>query len=410
MGKRIVIILLGLICSYMVFASFSGRARIGFEYDAKTGDFGIANSERIRFSYRFDFNRTNVHSTGEGGIYAEIEANANAYIRRRSSSTSSTLKPRLSMEITKANIIAGDLKINILGPKGGYGFAGCFTSLEGGAGRANGYEVKKHGLGISYKDYSFSFAYYHTEKPLLGGSKDNLYAGVKTPHFELADGLTVETGANFKLDTYLDESYIMNAGGGFRFSYSPEDSPLYASFSTDAALIVFDDINDRLIPVDIAASLEYDFIKVNFFFGTTDSFYANKNAIAGRLSLSPKISDSFYVEARATAIHETVEMKDSIILCFFASLKYTARTIDAHVSGTITMHGDGDRFELKPWTSIEGEIIIDNAGLGIEAGISSDVLIDNATVALDYKGSDFSTSQGKYRNLGKVSASITVEF
>lgn len=410
MGKRIAVFLILISIACCAFAAFYGNAKIGYEYDFQTEDHGIVNSDRMRYSFRFTYNTIDVDSKGEGNLYAEIAASAEMYTRKRTSS--SRIRTQASLEITKANIVAGNWTIDILGPKSSYNFAGCFASLEGGAGKANSYEIETHGFIAKYKDFSVAFSYYHTEKPKLDNSKDDLYVGMETPAFNISNGLTFQAGANFKYDTFSNDSFEINAGGGFRFRYEKEESPFSASVSADGAIINMEFIDETLFPVDISTRIGYGPISTELYFGTSDKFLRDANAFAARVVLDYDVTDSFNISAHADAIYEVVSSFDKVILCFGATLEYSSEVFTIYGSSTVSLHRNAeDGFDMKPWETIDDEGRIEKyAGLGVEAGISSDAIIDNATVALDFKGADYSPGNGECQNLGKVTASVTIEF
>ncbi len=160
------------------------------------------------------------------------------------------------------------------------------------------------------------------------------------------------------------------------------------------------------------ARIVYGPISTELYFGTNDRFMRDANAMAARMVLDYDVSDAFNVSAHADAIYEVVSSFDKVILCFGAKIECSTDSFRVYGSSTVSLHRntDGD-FYMKPWETIDDDGRIQKyAGLGVETGISSDSIIDNASVAIDFTGADYSTSEGTYQNLGKVTASVTVKF
>ena len=472
MKKGIIVLLIAVLVAGVAFAAdakFTGYATIGYEAYLDSKTHGIFNDPGMEFSVKFEFSTAEGGSTGEGKIYAEIAADADFSIELKKKTDGAAVTPTLSAEITKANIVAGDLTINILGPEGAYDYAAIYITNKLGkpiVDRANNYTIDDHGFVVTYKDFSVAFSYYHTQNEAFAGTpateytsdpyyiftedykdakyvdgydveilagdpalddilliadangkapsaevnKDALYVGAQTPAFAVADGLTVQAGANFKLDAnHLTDVNTINVGGGAVVKFAPEDSKLSASFAADAAAVKTGDA-DAKIPVDIAASAKYDFVSADIYFGTKDKFDENQNTLAAKVSAKYGVTEQITVSGSAEAYWATLSDATKPILCFTAGLNYKADSLAAYVKGEVTLQNGADGYELKPWTYVDGKGG-KYRGLGISAGVSSTAIIDNATVALDWAKADFAKKgEDKVQSLGEIKASVTVAF
>ena len=472
MKKGIIVLLIAVLVAGVAFAAdakFTGYATIGYEAYLDSKTHGIFNDQGMEFSVKFEFSTAEGGSTGEGKIYAEIAADADFSIELKKKTDGAAVTPTLSAEITKANIVAGDITINILGPEGAYDYAAIYITNKKGkpiVDRANNYTIDDHGFVVTYKDFSVAFSYYHTQNEAFAGTAataltsdpyyisvddyadagfvdgydvvildytllpfdylliadangkapadetnaDALYVGAQTPAFAVADGLTVQAGANFKLDAdHVADVNTINVGGGAVVKFAPEDSKLSASFAADAAAVKVGDA-DATIPVDIAASAKYDFVSANIYFGTRNKFEENQNTLAAKVSAKYGVTEQITVSGSAEAYWATLNDATKPILCFTAGVDYSADPITAYAKAEFTLQYRNDEYKPTPWTYVDGKGG-KYRGLGISAGIASTAIIDNATVALDWTKADFAkNAKDEATSLGLIKASVTVEF
>ncbi len=450
MKKSIIVLLIAVLVAGFAFAdgtasevTFTGNAKISYDYDLDKKDTGFVNANGTTFSFTFKFAAGEGASTGEGKLYAEIAATADLYIEYDENDTDGIV---LDAEISKANIVAGDITIDILGPKGLYSFAEFYASKDYDDDKLAGEDaslalkdlgLKNRGFRVLYKDFEVSFAFWHagekSEKkvvdhlyvldPDTGLIKDTgakvtvvtpantkLYAGLKTPAFALADGMTLTAGANFfmaKADE--DDDALMFIGGGFKYAFAPTDSKFSASLATDALAIVYGD--DSILPIDISAQVKYDFITADVYFFTLDKFDKDGfNLLAAKVSADYKVNDSVKVGGYAEIIWEEIFGEDvKPEFRFGANATYTADKFTAKVGVDAWLQptGEDGAYEFKGDTYFDDKA---KPGLGVTAEISSKAVIDNATVGLKWSGSDFAKKGDDVTALGKLSAYVTVEF
>jgi len=422
MKKGIIVLLIAVLVAGFAFAdgtagdvTFTGSATISYDVDLDYKDHGINNDKAMSYSFTFSFNSAAGSSKGEGKVYAEIEGSAKLELVADEVGATGNLTPKATLAISKANIIAGDVTINILGPKGFYSFAEFYGSKDlddemidrddtlAEVGLAN------HGLTVTYKDYEASFAFYHHDE-ILGGLNNNLYFGLKTPAYKLVDGLTLQAGGNFYFNSVGDTKAIIT-GGGFKAAYAPEGAKYSANLAFDAEAILVDG-ELIILPIDISASAKYDFLTADVYFITLDRFDTDLiNFLGARVKADKKVNDQLTVGGYAEVLLYIVAGETDPVLRFGANATYTAEkfTLTGSVSARIEKDAEGT-FALTdgeyPPTD-DGDF---DPGLGIEVEVSSKAVINNATVGLKWADSDFAKVGDEFESLGRISAYITVEF
>ena len=134
MKKVIIVLLVAVLVAGFAFADgnagdskFTGSATISYDYDLDTKDTGIVNANALKYNFTFEFNSAEGGSQGSGNLYAEIAATAKLELVAKNAKATGELTPKATLKLTKANIIAGDITIDILGPKGFYSFASFYA-------------------------------------------------------------------------------------------------------------------------------------------------------------------------------------------------------------------------------------------------------------------------------------------
>ena len=437
--KRICFVLLVLVLiSGFAFASFSGDATISFDYDLDTDDNGIINSTSMLYDFNFKLDNAEASSTGEGTIFAEIAATASLSIDAYEKGTN-TVDCKASLEVTKAIVSAYGVTINILGPKGAFDFAkGYWTNVFGEylPNEVSAYRITDHGLVVSYSNVDVAFSYYHTGakhkdavvnyavNPATGVIEDmgspavdlpartNLYLGAQVKSIALAEGLSLNTGANYKLERDCTEDVsLMQISGGAKIAFSNTDEKISADLAMDFGYdtLYTGDPNQGLYIGEISAMAKYDFVKLNIYYGA-----ANMNELADanlmtKLSASYKANDRITVGGSGEILWWQVgnaERKPNFSVG--VDFSYTDDKFKATVSvdAFIKYNYTTESYELSP-DAFEFRHM---KGLAVNAKISTNALIDNTTVALEYKDSDLSPSGDGVHALGCISASVKVSF
>ena len=410
MKKGIIVLLIAVLVAGFAFAdgkagdvTFTGSATISFDYDLDEKDYGLVNAKSTTFKFSFEFCSAEGGSKGEGNLYAEIAATATV-----SMDQDGDFLPGATVKITKANIVAGDVTINILGPKGFYSFAEFYADADYDETVDETLEVldlDTHGFTVSYKDYEASFAFYHTE--LIGGHITQLYTGFKTPAYKLTDGLTLTAGGNFYLAAGSATTGII-AGGGLKVAYAPEGAKYSASLAYDAEAVV-EDGELEILPMEISLNAKYDFLSADAYFITFDRFNANiLNLLAAKLSASKAVNDQLTVGGYAEVAILQFLGENLPWFRFGANATYTAENFKLAATVDAWLQKVGDEYKLAGGEYFDGK---DKPGLGITLDVSTTKLINNATVGLKWTGSDFAKNGADEATaLGVISAYATVKF
>ncbi len=471
MKKGIIVLLIAVLVAGFAFADgkageakFTGSATISYDYDLDSKNTGINNASAMKYNFTFEFNSAAGESKGEGKLYAEIAAEAKLELVAKNAKATGELTPKATLKIKKANIVAGDITIDILGPKGFYSFASFYAAnADGDPAEDVANEdtltvlgLNKHGLRVLYKDFEVSFAFYHTEVAAVdakaptkatsapyfmtaaayakkaegvnvqtiavvpggrivvdlngkvaSGASDStkLYTGLQTPAFKLADGLTLTAGANLFL--YFD-SYT-TVGGGFAVDYAPEDSKISASFGFDTEALIVKDADDVVLPIEISASAGYDFIKAYAYFATLNKFDSTFDFLAAKVEADYAVNDQLSVGGYAEILWLEIIGEGSPEFRFGANVAYTADKFGLEAGVDAWLQKVGDEYKLAGNTYFDGE---DYPGLGLWVDVYSKAIIDNATVGIKWTGSDFTVKDAddKLAQLGSISAYATVAF
>ena len=454
MKKGIIVLLIAVLVAGFAFADgtageakFTGSATISYDYNLDSKATGIQNASALKYNFTFSFNSTDGASKGEGKLYAEIEANAKLELVAKNATKTAELTPKATLKITKANIIAGDITIDILGPDGFYNFASFYAeNADGDAAedRANendlaDLDLDKHGFRVIYKDFEVSFAFYHhvdaeaaedavwafnependldpvlwvLESDPVPASTDkytNLYAGFKTPAFALADGLTLTAGGNFyfqKTDDVDDAGIIV--GGGAAVDYAPEDSKVSASFAADVEALIADS-EVQLLPMEFSASAGYDFISAYAYFVTINKFDKDYfNLFAAKVEADYDVNESLNVGGYAEILLYQLLGESVPQFRFGANATYTAENFKLAATIDAWLKKVGDEYKLLGGKYFDGTKY---PGLGVTVDLSSTKVIDNATVGVKWVDSDFApNAQDEATALGKISAYCKVAF
>ena len=133
------------------------------------------------------------------------------------------------------------------------------------------------------------------------------------------------------------------------------------------------------------------------------------------MTLGAKLSASYTIDEKITvggyAETREVFLQEHPWLSFGANLGYDAEKFSAYANAVVSMKYNAvdEAYKLDANTDTNGAKY---AGLGLECGVSTDAIISNCTVALDWTGSDFSKKDGdgNLTKLGVVAVSATVAF
>ena len=449
MKKGIIVLLIAVLVAGFAFADgtageakFTGSATISYDYNLDTKDTGIVNANALKYNFTFEFNSAKGESAGSGNLYAEIAATAKLELVAKNTKATGELTPKATLKLTKANIIAGDITIDILGPKGFYSFASFYAeNADGDPARdvadddtLSALGLNKHGFRVLYKDFEVSFAFWHageTTKKVYAGhayyldpddgkikdaavpatvtvdANTKLYAGFKTPAFALADGLTLRAGGNFYLFATDDATNVIT-GGGLAIDYAPEDSKVSASFGYDAEAVIIDGADEVVLPMEFSASATYDFVSAYVYFCTLDKFDSTFDFLAAKVEADYAVNDALSVGGYAEILWVELIGEGDPEFRFGANATYKAEKFKVAGGVDAWLQKIGDDYKFAGDTYFDDE---DYPGLGLWVDLSSTAVIDNATVGIKWVDSDFAkNADDEATALGKISAYCTVAF
>ena len=283
---------------------FAGSAQVDYVFGLDKGaEFGFKNSTSTTFKFDFEFATADVDKAEhQTDFWAEIGASAWAGYKDSSYTC--------DVEITKANIHIKDLTINILGPKGPYNYAASWTK-NASTGKAifdyanSGFKYTSGGVELLYGGFSLSVAQYKSNA-VAGASatlsdelyyildedwddmtaaeqakyqlvidpagadgkyyakvvkavdptpaQNEIYVGLQTKDFELAEGMTATAAANgLIIGTQSGDewNYAKKAGAALKFNYKTDK--LSAGVALDA------DYGAKTFSIDALANAKFTF-------------------------------------------------------------------------------------------------------------------------------------------------------
>ncbi len=439
MKKGIVVLLITVLVAGFAFAGkFNGSAGIEFGVDFDGQTWGFENSVTGKYTFSFEFDTTSValgdeHQTD---VWAELAAEASAYIALSKASISasgSDISPEFEAEITTANIHIGeDLTIGILSAGSTKNFAQHYTILSSGSAKYNSLAKVSgiaDGFTVTYKDWTGGFGatgswadstaytiFAHALSPdFLFGEEDEIalkagaYAVIKE------DGGSY-FGAGFfsaysvdKFDVDLEGDFKV-ADGSFNYELTlnsninvVENLPIAVNaYATQGALV-----DSSTYTGDYAESMKLD-AKV----GTSYSLTLDEEAgtaldLEGSVEVEDALINALALTISAseetTISNVNVKLEEELGLGNLANDSAVAATLGlgvyaGYTADKYTLYGDADlAFDFSAEKAL--------SSFAFEAGIESSAFIEGADLALIYANSDFVAE-----NKGTITASCTISF
>lgn len=169
MKKGIIVLLIAVLVAGFAFAdgvltagTLTGDATItfGVDFDDKTFGFDNATSWKYNFKFEFDSTKVAVGEDHQTELWAELAAEATAYIQVKDGKTDAPAAPiTTSVKITKANIHVGEWTFGILNMGTGPNYAASYYKTDGKSDLdvLAGPDKLEPGFTVSYKDYNAGF-------------------------------------------------------------------------------------------------------------------------------------------------------------------------------------------------------------------------------------------------------------
>ena len=435
MKKGIIVLLITVLAAGMVFAgTLTGSAGISFGFDLDEKDWGFNNPGKSTFKFTFNLDTTDVAiNTHDTDIWAEITAEAYGDITYDSSKVYTEpvvddagihVVPSwpglydIDFGITAANIHIGEVTIGILGAGGKYDYAADYhvdtygdpinDVVISNVVAESGYKLTAPGFTVSYNGWAGGFG-------AAGNTENKTYTVLghaQTKEFTFAEGLTAQAAG---LAYLSDGGKVASASAKVAYAADKLSAGVAGDFQYAEKKFVF----------EVAANAKYDFVTLNVY--TTagklsidaglyeddnvklDAMLAAKYTFEGDVPVTVNGSvdaTNVLVKGREIAIKAdasaTVEKK--VTVKAEATYKIMAKTL----APTLTVTYTHDMFKATAKLAMGFAFGAEEAltSLKPELSVESTKLVENATLALTWKGSQFA---GTKKN-GAITASATIKF
>ena len=447
MKKVIIVLLITVLVAGFAFAgTLKGSAGIEFSVDLNDKDsadhaWGFKNTTVGKYTFKFEFDSTKV-AIGEDhqtDVWAELAAEASAWVSLSNAAlaNNANLQPKYTAKITKANIHVGEITFGILNAGHSADFAWSYYDDDqdgdpdvdllplAGTELANGFTV-------NYKDWNGGFGAQGN-----WGAEDThddnifaIYAHVETPEFKFVDDQVTVAGGAYAFVTDKENTDATVFGGAVKAGYAADK--LSASLASDVAYVGA----EEKFAFEAAANVTYDFVALDvyaapgaFFPGYTDDDPLKLDAMisaAYTFDLSDDIALDVtgYVDARDILIEDFVlyvgSTQATAVDAFTFALSEDATFInlandddlivllDIAAKATYTHEKFTAYVKLAPSFLFDKDDDTDTLyTFGLEAGISSDAIVEGAVLALTYKRVDLIDFSA---NRGLITASCTINF
>lgn len=449
MKKILSIALIAVLVASSVFAaSFTGSAALEFGYDLDSKDYGFANTAKTELKFGFELGSGEGGSAGEKDLRAEIAGEfkvefKEATYKKAEESVSAKVS---TLKITKANILYKDiLTVGMLDAGSSADYVSSYNTASADIKKDDGRTVLVYkgktvsNLITALKGVpGFTVEAYGVKGGFgLSGKADdtkayNVLAHAAVADKELAEGfkLSAGVGALLKGDKDTNSSTLQ---ANLKGAYSQDK--LSASLAVDFQTVLVKD-QDAKVGVEASAAASYDFVSLNAYFYLMDKENAILDAkVAANKTfeidenVSVKVTGSFeannvadkaryatdYTQQNKGKQEFTPAVEASCTVdkfTFGAGASYGIKAKALALNASVKYAPEEFTAEAKVGFSKTIEVEKSNV-LTLEASISSDKVIDGATLSLAYADSENllkDQSNAKAQKLGKITAGATVKF
>ncbi len=447
MKKILSIALIAALVAGSVFAAtFTGEAALDFGFDLDSKVYGFANASSTKLNFGFEFASGEGGKTGEKDLKAEIAGQFTVEFKAADYKESGAeVKATVStLKLTKANILYKDiLTVGILDAGSSPDYASSYntatadikdgskvvvekgktvSNLIGGLDGVPGFTVKAYGVegGFGLKGVADKTKEYE------------VLAHATVADKELAEGLKLSAGLGALISGKNSKNTSL-LQANLKGSYSDSDK-LSASLALDFITGLATD-EDTLVGLEAAAAAKYDFVNLNayfYFFGkdyvVLDAKLAAKKTFTVNENVSVTVDGSFegnniankkryvgdYTQQNGGAQEFTPAVDASCTVdkfTFGAGASYGIKA-KALVLNASVKYADSEMFTAELKAKFGKTVKTDKTStFTLEASISSDQVIDGATLSLTYKsGDNLLKDQAKAQSLGKITAEAKVAF
>ncbi len=429
MKKGIIVLLITVLAAGMAFAGLTGSAAINLGYNLDTKNYGFENDAKATYKFKFSFDTASAEvAEHQTNVWAEVAAEASAYIEYSKKDAESGYTGSISkitgtivegkpvidfgtvkITVKKANIHVNDITFGILNAGGAYNYAADYHLDDNGKPLTNKVFTKEAmapGFTVSYDGYGAGFGF-------TGKSDAETYkvlAHVQTKQFEFVEGLTAQAAAH---------AYV--ADNAKQFYFAAKTAYKADKLSAGAAGEI--KINDSKFDVEAAANASYDFVYANLYFYT---LAAERDAdVKARLDAKLGAGYTFGedVEVSVNGYVDAVDViKDAREITIGADASATVSPVSVFGKASYGIYGKKLALEGKvtynhevftAYAQLKAALTIgaDPAltSLNPELSVSTDKIVENATLALTWKGAEFAEGAAAKKN-GAIKASATIKF
>ena len=395
MKKILSIALIAALVVSSVFAtSFTGSAEVksSFNFDDKT--YGIENVSGTELKWSWAIDSGDGSSTGAEKLYAEIAGTWSVSFNPKGDKVTGNVTPAISLSVDKANIVYDKLSVSILG-------SGAFN------GNVKNFKYKVNGTDGA-----------NTEKDLVGELKMTDKAGLS---FTYDSKFTAGFGIKGDVDAEKNETFVRFDVAEMAIGESVKVKGAAALKTVDGKVDLRGTIKGSYtadpVTVVVASDLQY----------AEDKFNAE---VYGKLGYSPVSVEAYFstaniLSAKASAKFSPVtvsafgyDLTDENLIAFGGKVEYKQDPVEASVEATyqpktssltaalagkytaekfVVEGGFGTVFAFKAEDKL--------AGLTANAKISSDAIVDNATLALARESGNMLAEK-----FGAITASAKIAF
>ena len=394
------ILSIALIAALVVASAFAGFGEsyatldLGFDLDSK--DYGFDNNDQVKYSMSFELGADAAEKSGEADLRAAIAAEFGANIKVADTAVSFDT---VTLKITKADILYKDfVRVGILDAGSSSTYATAYYPVDETKPVSSTNKLVDAISGVSGVD-GFNFTVYGVEGGFgFTGNADTEKYNVLA---HAATTVNVSDVAAGTLLTDADKTFVAAAKATF------EKDKISAKAALDFQ------VKNEKAGVEFAANAKYSTVTVDVYFVSLDSFETVKldAKVAAVLPVEP-VTLTAYADARDITVEDRElglglnanAVVDKLTLVGDVKAKVLVAK-DVTVSASATYNAGAYKANAKLTVGMNYADDFKVTSIAPEVSVSSDKVIDGATISLGWTGADF--AEGVEKN-GKINAQVKI--
>lgn len=414
MKKVSTLLLTGLIGSSMLFAGFSGTAKVSNTLvNLDDGTFGFVNNA-TEWDASVGLYAASAEAKGEGDIYAEVNATLSVALVDTDETSGAYALDAIDFDLDYARVVGDGWKVSITGVSGPYDYA-ADTIANDDDGDAYNYSVAgatTAGVSVCLDDLGTVSVGYTGDFDDLTATKG--YGALELAEMEISEGMTAQVAGSLAIDKALTNN--VEVAGSVKLAYATDDysASIAADLGYDAAAF----------GADVSMSVAMDPVSIDAYYGTSNTngdFLNAADVLSGDDSADIAANDKMLnvkvvtdlasfdvpvvltlkgldlVTARDLKASADVTLTDELSACVSGGYGLVSKAWDVGLSATYTV----DAYTAKAAVSFDG------TDLGASASVESTTLVDGATLSLAWADGD-ALQDGSA--LGSITASCAIAF